>query len=142
MTHTQIGDITEYKFVVYCLEHNIAISKPVSNNLPYDFIIDINGRLLKVQVKTGYDAPSPNTFMFNTRSTSKNYTEVTTKDYVDKIDGFITYYNKLPNKFFYIPINIATKGTMVMYYGDAPKANQHSIKDFNFESYAIKEDMV
>ena len=44
-THTQKGDIIEYKFIVFCLEHNIPVSKPVSNNLPYDCIIDLNNRL-------------------------------------------------------------------------------------------------
>ena len=63
MNHTQIGDITEYRFALYCMEHNIAISKPMNNNLPYDFIIEINRKLLKLQVKTGYDAPGLDCFM-------------------------------------------------------------------------------
>ena len=134
MNHTQIGDITEYRFALYCMEHNIAISKPMNNNLPYDFIIEINRKLLKLQVKTGYDAPGLDCFMFNTRSTSKNYNENTTKDYVGKIDGFITCYSAIPNKFFFIPINDAAKGCMKIYYGDNPKYNQNWCKDYDFDN--------
>lgn len=133
MNHTQTGDITEYKFAVYCMEHNLPISKPMNNNLPYDFIIEIKNKLYKVQVKTGYDSKSQNSFMFNTRSTSKNYSEVTTKDYEGVIDGFVTYYPLIPNKFFYIPIEKASKGSMIMYFGNNPKTNQNWCKDYDFD---------
>ena len=134
MNHTQVGDITEYRFALYCMEHGIPISKPMNNNLPYDFIIEVNDKLLKVQVKTGYDSKSLNSFMFNTRSTSKNYNEVVMKGYEGKIDGFITYYPMIPNKFFYIPIEKAAKGNMTMYFGDNPKYNQNWCKDYDFDN--------
>lgn len=134
MNHTQVGDITEYRFALYCMEHNIPISKPMNNNLPYDFIIEINNKLLKIQVKTGYDSKSQNSFLFNTRSTSKNYNEVVMKGYEDKIDGFITYYSIIPNKFFYIPIEKAAKGNMTMYFGNTPKGNQNWCKDYDFDN--------
>ena len=134
MNHTQIGDITEYRFALYCMEHNIPISKPMNNNLSYDFIIEINDKLLKIQVKTGYDSKSQNSFMFNTRSTSKNYNEVVMKGYEGKIDGFITQYPLIKNKFFYIPIEKASKGCMTMYFGDSPKSNQNWCKDYDFDN--------
>ena len=134
MNHTQIGDITEYRFALYCMEHNIPISKPMNNNLPYDFIIQVKDRLLRVQVKTGYDNNNENGFMFNTRSTSKNYNEVVMKGYEDKIDGFITYYPIISNKFFYIPIEKAAKGSMTMYFGNTPKSNQNWCTDYDFDN--------
>lgn len=134
MNHTQVGDITEYRFALYCMERNIPISKPMNNNLPYDFIIDLNGRLLKIQVKTGYNNPSEDVFMFNTRSTSKNYSEITIKCYDGLVDGFITCYEALPNKFYYIPIEKASKGCMRMYYGDSPKSNQNWCNDYDFDN--------
>lgn len=134
MNHIQVGDITEYRFALYCMERNIPISKPMNNNLPYDFIIDLNGRLLKLQVKTGYNSSSKDGFMFNTRSTSKNYAEITNKDYNGLIDGFITCYEALPNKFYYIPVDKASKGCMTMYYGNNPKYNQNWCKDYDFDN--------
>ena len=72
--------------------------------------------------------------MFNTRSTSKNYTEITTKNYIGLIDGFITWYKELPDKFFYIPIEEASSGCMNMYYGDNPKSNQNYVYDYDFDN--------
>lgn len=134
MNHTQVGDITEQRFILYCMERNIPISKPLNNNLPYDCIIEVNNRLLKIQVKTGYNNQSKDSFVFNTRSTSKNYTECTTKDYIGLIDGFITWYKDLPNNFFYIPIDKASKSGMIMYFGDNPKSNQNYVGDYDFDN--------
>lgn len=134
MNHTQIGDITEQRFILYCMERNIPISKPLNNNLPYDCIIEVGGKLLKIQVKTGYDTDTKDTFMFNTRSTSKNYSECNTKNYVGLVDGFITWYKELPDYFFYIPIEESSKGSMKMYYGNNPKSNQHYVGDYDFNN--------
>lgn len=137
MNHTQIGDITEFKFILYCMERNIPISKPVNNNLPYDFIIEIKGQLYRIQVKTGYNSRNPQGFMFNTRSTSKNYNEITTKDYVNKIDGFVVWYKELPEHFFYVPIDKAASGCMNMYYGDNPRSNQNYVGDYDFDALLV-----
>ena len=133
MNHTQVGDITEYEFILFCMKRNIPISKPLNNNLPYDCIIEVNGKLLKIQVKTGYDSPTKEAFTFNTRSTSKNYSEVVNKNYDGLIDGFITCYRELPNKFFYVPIELATNGNMTMYYGSHPTARQNWTEKYDFE---------
>lgn len=133
MNTTQIGDITEYKFILYCLEHNIPVCKPVSNNLPYDVIIELNGKLLKIQIKTGYNAKNKNSFQFNTRSTSKNYNEIVDKNYKGLIDGFITCYKELPGEFFYIPIEKATKGHMCLYFGKEITTRRNNAYDYDFK---------
>ena len=137
MNHTQAGDITEQRFILYCMERNIPISKPLNNNLPYDCIIEVNGQLLKIQVKTGYQSDYTNVFTFNTRSTSKNYNECTTKNYIGLIDGFITWYKEIPDKFFYIPIEKAKTGNMNIYFGDKPRSNQNYAYDYDFDALLV-----
>ena len=132
LSHTQIGDATEYRFFLYCIENGIDISKPLTNNLPYDCIIDFHGKLLKIQIKTGYDCTTQDSFRFNCKSTSKNYNEVTMKTYEGKIDGFITWYKEKPENFYYIPINKANKSTMIIYYGNNPTKNQNYHLDYLF----------
>lgn len=132
LSHTQTGDATEYRFFLYCIEHGIDISKPLTNNLPYDCIIDYKNKLLKIQIKTGYNCSSKDSFMFNCKSTSKNYNEVTMKTYEGKIDGFITWFKDIPENFYYIPVEKANKSTMVIYYGDSPRKNQNYHLDFIF----------
>lgn len=129
MNKTQIGDISEQKFVLYCLERDIPISKPVGNNLPYDFIIDLNNKLYKIQVKTAYVGKAINTWIFSTRSTSKNYTEVVNKNYIGKIDYFAVI-NPNCDIICFVPIEKASSSSMVIYYGNNPRSNQNYYKDF------------
>lgn len=48
------GYITEEKFILECLNRNIPISRPIYNVEPYDFIIEINGKFLSIQVKKSW----------------------------------------------------------------------------------------
>lgn len=132
MNTTQIGDITEQKFILYCLEHNIPVLKPVGNNLPYDCIIEVEDKLYKIQVKTARAGVAADTFVFNTRSTSKNYNEVVQKDYVGKIDYFITLYNE---EFFIVHVEKAGKGVGCLYYGDSPTHNQNLAHKYKFADF-------
>lgn len=129
MNKTQIGDISEQKFILYCLQKDIPISKPVGNNLPYDFIIDYNNHLYKTQVKTAYKSTTQDVWTFNTRSTSKNYSEVVNKDYKGKIDFFAVVHPD-KNDICFIPIDKAAAGSMNIYYGESPKPNQNFYKNF------------
>ena len=121
MNTTQIGDITEQKFVLYCLERNIPISRPIGNNLQYDFIIEINNILYKIQVKT-CRIVGKSVITFNTKSCSKNYNEVVKSDYQGKIDYFATIYN---NMCLLIPITEACSGEHRICVGSVARKNQH-----------------
>lgn len=126
MNKTQIGDITEQKFILYCLENDIPISRPIGNNLPYDFIIEIDNQLLKIQVKTSRRSrKTKDVITFNTRSTSKNYNEVVNTDYIGKIDYFTTFWE---GKWFFIRVDDAPIGQYNIYLGEEPKPNQNSYK--------------
>ena len=129
MTTTQTGDITEQKFILKCLTNRIPISRPIGNNLPYDFIIEKDNKLLKIQVKTGYQLTDNSIFTFNTQSSSKNYSEIIGHDYIGKIDFFAAYCVCL-DVFVFVSIEQAKKGSMNIYYGDSPKKNQNYIKSF------------
>lgn len=129
MTTTQTGDITEQRFILKCLTNGIPISRPIGNNLPYDFIIEKDNQLLKIQVKTGYQPIDNNIFTFNTQSTSKNYSEINGQDYIGKIDFFAAYCVYL-DLFVFVSIEQAKKCSMNIYYGDSPKKNQNYIKNF------------
>lgn len=48
------GYIAEEKFILECLNRNIAISRPIFNIEPYDFIVEINNELYTVQVKKSW----------------------------------------------------------------------------------------
>jgi hypothetical protein len=49
---TQIGDISEYTVALEAMRRGFGVLKPLGNSFPYDFVFDINSRLIKIQVKT------------------------------------------------------------------------------------------
>lgn len=48
------GYIAEERFILECLAQNIPVSRPVFNVEPYDFIVEVNDKLLRVQVKKSW----------------------------------------------------------------------------------------
>ena len=47
-----IGDYAELKVAAYFASKGHFVSRPLTDNAPYDLIVDIDGKLLKVQVKS------------------------------------------------------------------------------------------
>lgn len=48
----QKGNLTELQCITACYELGYSVSIPYGENSRYDFILDVNGKLLKIQVKT------------------------------------------------------------------------------------------
>jgi hypothetical protein len=48
----KLGELAELKFYTIAYENNFIISKPFGDNARYDFIVDCNGKLSRVQVKS------------------------------------------------------------------------------------------
>jgi hypothetical protein len=55
------GILAELKFELECLSRGLSVSKPIHPKSVYDYILDFNGKLLKIQVKyTSCKNPSGN----------------------------------------------------------------------------------
>lgn len=52
MNTKEFGQIIERKFCFECAKNNILICQPLGDTAPFDFIIELEGRLLKVQCKS------------------------------------------------------------------------------------------
>ena len=101
MTNTNFkGAITELKCKTYFLELGYVVSTP---EVParYDFVVDINNQLLKIQVKT---CTSDNEKLtFSTCSSHYIKGKHTHTDYKsDNIDYFCTWYD---NECYLIPVS-------------------------------------
>lgn len=46
------GEFSELKFSMIAIEMGLRISKPIFSGLPYDFIVDKDGSLFKIQIKS------------------------------------------------------------------------------------------
>jgi len=107
------GNLTELQCITAFYELGYQVSIPYGENSRYDFIADINGKLIRVQVKTASICKdTEGAISFSTRSTRINSTQNISHSYTkEEIDYFATYWE---NKCYLIPINetASTKKTL------------------------------
>ena len=94
------GLTTELQCQISFTQLGYNVSVPLSEDCRYDFIADIEGKLLRVQVKTCRE--ENNGIVFNTRSTHLSAQGSVQHSYSEEdIDVFATYYN---NQCYLIPV--------------------------------------
>lgn len=99
---TQIkGKITELNVAKYFLEKGYIISQPLVDTR-YDFLLDNNGTILKIQVKTGRTNETKEYIEFNTSNAHTNTQGTTNRNYKGQIDYFATFYE---NQCYLIPVD-------------------------------------
>lgn len=102
MDKKQIGNLTELQCLTAFVSLGYNVSIPYGDNAKYDFIADIQGQLIRVQVKTASEK-TEGSIKFSCRSTHVNCQGVKNERYTDKdIDYFSTYWN---NQCYLIPVN-------------------------------------
>lgn len=85
------GAISETKILLWCIENNIAVSFPYGDKERYDQIWDVNGRLLKIQIKTARPLDEKREVIeFNCYSISNGKRKVYSKE---EIDYFAIWFN-------------------------------------------------
>ena len=94
LTTQQKGITTEIYVAAYLLERGYNVSQPFCQDSKYDLIVDVNNKLLRLQVKTARLNPDTNnSILFNCRSTTKNSKTNKSRYYEpDEIDYFATYW--------------------------------------------------
>ncbi len=96
-----IGEITEQSVAIEFLKLGIQVSKPLVQSSKYDFIIDVNNKLYKIQVKTCTPKEN-NSYIDFATSTSHTNTQGTKNLHYTKeeVDFFATMYE---NQCYLIP---------------------------------------
>ena len=96
------GSLTELQCISAFYNLGYTVSIPYGEDNRYDFIADINGILIKVQVKTSSTKDNGNSYSFSCRSSQTNSKGTINKKYTkDEIDYFATYIN---NNCYLIPV--------------------------------------
>lgn len=102
LTTQQKGITTEMYVAAYLLSLGYNVSQPLCQDSKYDLIVDVEGKLLRLQVKTARKTSS-NSIEFNCRSTTTNSQYNKSRRYSPtEIDYFATYWD---NQAYLIPIN-------------------------------------
>lgn len=104
----QKGLMTELECQHYLTKLGYIVSLPIGDHCRYDMIADINGKLIKIQIKTCRETHTGiriNTSCVHLCSKSNKYK---INSYTDKdIDYFATYYK---DRMYLFPVNSCNKG--------------------------------
>lgn len=93
LTSKQKGNLTELQCLTAFVAEGCGVSIPYGDNSKYDFIVDIDGKLLKIQVKTS-SIKDEGSIKFSCRTTHVNCSGVKNEKYSsDEIDFFATYWD-------------------------------------------------
>lgn len=102
LTPKQKGNLTELKCISAFYELGYQCSIPYGENSRYDFIADVNGKLLKIQCKTSHEVES-GVIEFSCRSCRSNTQSNLQRKYTtNEVDYFCTYWD---NMCYLVPIN-------------------------------------
>ena len=86
------------------MELGYLVSKPLTQDSKYDLIVDINHKLIRIQVKTARlnDRTIGKSIKFNCRSTTNNVRECKQRYYSpEDVDYFATYWD---NAVYLVPV--------------------------------------
>jgi hypothetical protein len=133
------GSVSETMAVAAFTAKGFQVSIPVGENTRYDLIVDIDGALYKVQVKTGTLNKDGSSFKFNTRSTYHSFNgDIVCKNYVGDIDSFAVYVPQI-KRLYFLSINDVLAVTACTLRLKASKNNQKSgiLNASDFEFYVF-----
>lgn len=100
------GDIAEQAVILKALQNSWGISVPVGDRLPYDLVFDINGTLLKIQVKSAWFDSNKNNYVVDVRRTKTNRKEMKRESYqIQDFDFAILFIEDL-NVFYVMPSEV------------------------------------
>jgi hypothetical protein len=134
----QKGNLTELQCLAAFTELGYIISIPYGDCARYDFIVDINNTLYKVQCKTS-SKREEGVFEFACRSTAANCSRAATRSYTkDEIDFFATI---IEGECYLVPISETGGRKKTIRFGSTKnnkKAGVSFAKDYKIETQLAK----
>ncbi|SOD97063.1 group I intron-associated PD-(D/E)XK endonuclease [Spirosoma fluviale] len=104
MITKQKGDIAEQAVILQALRLGWGVCKPVGDRLPYDLVFDIDGCLLKIQVKSAWFDDSRGNYVVDNRRTKTNRRAMVRENYcLTDFDFAIIYLDTL-HVFYIMPV--------------------------------------
>jgi hypothetical protein len=116
----EVGEKTEAAILNHFIQKGVPVSIPWGNNQRYDMIIEVDGKLLRAQCKTGKYSKGVVSFPTASKASGKER-----KVYTGQIDCFLVYCEAL-NKVYKIDIK------------DAPNKNVMSLRVDSLKKFGPK----
>ena len=128
-TTNQKGLITEMRVMLFLVEQGYSVSQPLNADSKYDCILDVNGKLYRIQVKTAHISSSTkDAIEIKCRSTTTTQNHRKQSGYTsDDIEYFATVWD---NEVYLIPVNECSS-SKTLHLSDAVKRSNWSyLKDY------------
>ena len=77
----QYGDIAEQAVALNSLKRGWGVLQPFGDCLPYDLVLDVDGRLVKIQVKFAWFDKAKGNYVVDNRRTKTNRREMVRSNY-------------------------------------------------------------
>ena len=124
-----LGKTTEIEVMLYMTKKGYSVSIPFGDKDKYDQIWDINGQLLKIQIKTShlYTKNNGKAIEFKTTGTSNGkVTSYTKKD----IDYFATFWE---GQVYLVPVEETSSKKVLRFESNSNASNISWAKDYTVE---------
>ena len=122
------GTVVELQCQIFFTERGYNVYLPLSYDSKCDMIVDINGILKRIQIKTSNVNRNNTGIEFSTCHISSNTKGAIRKSYTkDDIDLFATYYN---NEMYLIPIEHCKKRTKILSFKDSKYAQTTLLENY------------
>ena len=100
------GDIAEQAVILLALKQGWGVLKPVGDRLPYDMVFDINGKFIKIQVKSAWFDESRQNYVVDNRRTKTNRRVMLREKYNETDFDFAIIYLEEIHIFYIMPVDI------------------------------------
>ena len=132
MDTNTIGTLTELDVLRYVLNMGYSVSLPFGDKQRYDQVWDIQGQLIRVQVKTSRKNPKDeHSILFNCRSTySRNNRNVSHKYSKREVDYFATMWK---NKLYLVPVEECSDKKVLRFQSNQNQPNISWASDYEVE---------
>ena len=103
MNSKQIGNITELETMLAFIKLGYNVLTPYGDCERYDFVVDANGKFIRVQSKTSRTEDDGASFSFSCRSCNRKDGKIIHHHYTNnEIDYFVTTFN---GKCYLVPVD-------------------------------------
>lgn len=99
------GDIAEQATILAALQRGWGVLQPVGDRLPYDLVLDVAGRLLRIQVKAAWWDQKKGNYVVDNRRTKTNRRQMLRQNYSEQDFDFAIVYLQESKVFYILPVS-------------------------------------
>ncbi|HRZ14694.1 MAG TPA: group I intron-associated PD-(D/E)XK endonuclease [Candidatus Omnitrophota bacterium] len=100
------ADIAESAVITELLKREFSVLHPIGDRLPYDVAIDLNGKLLRIQVKSAWFNTQANAYCIDVRRTKTNRRCMLRERYKETDFDFAILFIEPLHVFYVMPVNV------------------------------------